>query len=173
MALSNNMNPKETLTSYQAFLDAMQAIKSFMTVDVERLSKDAAGLTEAVEAKAVDANKKIDDYRKIVAKQEAHALELEAIQDNIDLREADLKKANVALDEKSKAFNVRKEELDNLSKSLNQKSNELSKANEDLRLKTEKVEQDRIQLQKERAEFEDEKIALKEKEDKLKNLLNG
>lgn len=172
MALSTE-NAKDTLKSSQVILELAGMIKSLNDdpKHFEKLSKDAYALPDAEQKKADEARASIAKYQDLLAQHKRQAADIEASQDNLDLRTKQVTDASALIDSKTKDLAARERAFATEKAAHVLNVEKLAKDQAELSKGQERLETDREeQIDKEKA-FEADKAALKDKSDKLKSLI--
>lgn len=173
MGLSNITNPKEQVSTYQVLLEISQRLAE-LSSDPKALDKaiqSAYSLTDSEKLKAEEARSDIFKNQKLIDEQKVRAADLEAEQDNIDLRKSELEKFSKTLNERDTQQNSHENKLNEKSRELEQLQKDIARGQSDLQAGIENLEQNKSKLKADRELFEQDKADLKAREDKLKALL--
>ena len=141
--------------------------------DIDALINRVSQLSEKEMSQAREARAEINKYQGLIAENRALLAELDAEQKDIDKRAAEAQEAARTLDARNAALNTREKKLADIDSAQAVLADELRNRELKVNAEREKLLSDRAKLEddiKRVAKLED---SLKDKEEKLKNLLNG
>lgn len=171
MGLTNE-SPKDTITSLQVLIELAKTVKAVNeNPDFDKLAKDAYALPVAEQKKADEARASITKYQDLLAQYKKQATEIEASQDNLDLRTSQIKKAQETIDSQKKDLSAREKTLNENKATHLLNVDTLAKDRAELKKGQDKLEADKADHLLDVKNLEEKEAALKEKSEKLKSLI--
>lgn len=175
MALTNDRaEAQKKIETYQALLDIAKSIKELVAKpDFAELSKQAYALPENDQRKAEEGRAIIAELDLKLAEQRTRAIDLQAEQDNIDLRKKELEAAASKVAENRKQAETREDIVSKREKAAEERDKKQNERDVVLSERESKLREREVNLGNDIAKFEEEKEESRRKAEEIRKLSEG